>query len=270
MSAGTGRSSRRAALLVALTGLVAGYLSGLFGVGGGLVIVPALRAVLGMDQRRAAATSLAAIVLTAGAGAVTYAAHAQVSLPGAGVLVLGSLAGAQLGTWLLRRLPSAVLPWIFVAFAVLVILSQQLRTPVRDAALALDGPRVAALLAVGLLAGVLAGLVGVGGGSVIVPGLELLVGVGDLMARGTSLIVMIPTALAGTWSNARHGLVDLRAGAVVGLTAVLAAPLGTLTAAALSPRAGSALFSAFLLAVVLSTLRAERARRAGAPGAPAA
>ena len=61
---------------------------------------------------------------------------------------------------------------------------------------------------VGLLAGILSGLVGVGGGAVIVPGLELVVGVGDLMARGTSLLVMIPTAIAGTRSNARHGVVD--------------------------------------------------------------
>ena len=57
---------------VLLTGAAAGFLAGLFGVGGGLVIVPALMAALGMDQRRAAATSLAAIVLTAAVGSVSY------------------------------------------------------------------------------------------------------------------------------------------------------------------------------------------------------
>ncbi|WP_390881928.1 sulfite exporter TauE/SafE family protein [Actinomyces radicidentis] len=248
-------------LLVLVTGLAAGFLSGLFGVGGGLVIVPALMSVLGMSQRRAAATSLAAIVLTAAVGTSSYALRGEVSLVAAVLLVLGSLVGAQIGTWLLRRLPARVLPWIFVAFAVFVIVSQQLQVPVREAGLVLDPVRGVGLVAVGLLAGILSGLVGVGGGSVIVPGLELIVGVGDLLARGTSLLVMIPTAIMGTWSNARHGVVDLRAGLIVGVGAAVAAPLGTMTAAAISPATGSLLFSLFLVCVVLNTLRKEQQRR---------
>ena len=131
----------------------------------------------------------------------------------------------------------------------------------REAALILDAPRGAALVGVGLLAGILSGLVGVGGGAVIVPGLELVVGVGDLMARGTSLLVMIPTAIAGTWSNARHGVVDLRAGLLVGAGAAVAAPAGTAIAALVSPATGNLLFSFFFLVVVAGTLRRERARR---------
>ena len=98
--------------------------------------------------------------------------------------------------------------------------------PVHDTALDLDVLRAAALVAVGVVAGVLAGLVGVGGGSVVVPGLELVAGTGDLLARGTSLLVMVPTALTGTWSNLRHGLVDPCTGVLVGAAAALAAPLG--------------------------------------------
>lgn len=257
----TGRGRLTTSLLVLVTGLAAGFLSGLFGVGGGLVIVPALMSVLGMSQRRAAATSLAAIVLTAAVGTSSYALRGEVSLVAAVLLVLGSLVGAQIGTWLLRRLPARVLPWIFVAFAVFVIVSQQLQVPVREAGLVLDPVRGVGLGAVGLLAGILSGLVGVGGGSVIVPGLELIVGVGDLLARGTSLLVMIPTAIMGTWSNARHGVVDLRAGLIVGVGAAVAAPLGTMTAAAISPATGSLLFSLFLVCVVLNTLRKEQQRR---------
>lgn len=257
----TTRGSLGTSLLVLVTGLAAGFLSGFLGVGGGLVIVPALMSVLGMSQRRAAATSLAAIVLTAAVGTTSYALRGEVSLVAAVLLVLGSLVGAQIGTWLLRRLPARVLPWIFVAFALFVIVSQQLQVPVRGAALVLDPARGAGLVGVGLLAGVLSGLVGVGGGSVIVPGLELIVGVGDLLARGTSLLVMIPTAITGTWSNARHGVVDLRAGLVVGVGAAVAAPLGTMTAAAISPSTGNVLFSLFLVCVVLNALRKERQRR---------
>ena len=72
----------RRILLVVATGVGAGFLSGLFGVGGGLVIVPALMAVLGMDQRRASATSLAAIIVTATVGSGNYALHGEVSWAG--------------------------------------------------------------------------------------------------------------------------------------------------------------------------------------------
>lgn len=119
----------------------------------------------------------------------------------------------------------------------------------------------ALVLLTGAAAGFLAGLFGVGGGAVIVPGLELVVGVGDLMARGTSLLVMIPTAIAGTRSNARHGVVDLRAGLLVGAGAAVAAPAGTAIAVLVSPATGSLLFSLFLLAVIADTLRRERVRR---------
>ncbi|WP_172120089.1 sulfite exporter TauE/SafE family protein [Actinomyces faecalis] len=264
-------ASRRApgaggVLATLATGLVAGFLSGLFGVGGGLVIVPALVALRGMDQRRAAATSLAAIVVTAVVGSASYAARGEVWLAGAALLVAGSLAGAQVGTWLLRRLPERMLPWTLIGFVALVIVSQQLRVPVREAALEMSLARGAGLVLVGAWAGVLSGLVGVGGGSVIVPGTEIVVGVGDLVARGTSLLVMVPTGIVGTWSNARHGLVDLRAGALVGAAAAAAAPLGVRAAAALSPAAGNLAFSLFLLAVVIHTLLHGRRRRQPDPG----
>ncbi|MCZ0857093.1 sulfite exporter TauE/SafE family protein [Actinomyces israelii] len=265
--AAPGAAVRRVVLVLA-TGVGAGFLSGLFGVGGGVVIVPALMAVLGMDQRRAAATSLAAIVLTAVAGSVSYGARGEISPAAGGLLVVGSLVGAQAGVLALRRLPERVLPWIFVGFAASVGVSMRLHTPVREAALALDPPRCAALIAVGAVAGLLSGLVGVGGGSVIVPGLELVVGVGDLLARGTSLLVMIPTALTGTWTSLRHGVVDLRAGAIVGLGAALAAPAGAAAAARISPTTGAVLFDLFLLGVVVAVLRKERARRRARAAAP--
>ena len=89
-----GSGGARRTGLVLLTGAGAGFLSGLFGVGGGLVIVPALMTVLGMSQRRAAATSLAAIVLTAAVGSVSYGARGEVSLLAAGLLVVGALVGS--------------------------------------------------------------------------------------------------------------------------------------------------------------------------------
>lgn len=260
----------RCVLLVVATGVGAGFLSGLFGVGGGLVIVPALMAVLGMDQRRASATSLAAIIVTAAVGSGTYALHGEVSWAGAALLVVGALAGSQIGVWFLQRLPAPVLPWILIGFTVFVIVSQYLHVPTRDGVVALTPASCALMILVGLCAGILSGLVGVGGGSVIVPGMELAVDAGDLIARGTSLLVMIPTGIAGTATNLRHRMVDLRIGLIVGASAAVAAPLGRLMATWVSPTVGAILFNIFLLSIIASTIaRMRRKARAQKEGAEA-
>ena len=245
----------RRILLVIATGVGAGFLSGLFGVGGGLVIVPALMAVLGMDQRRASSTSLAAIIVTAAVGSGTYALHGEVSWAGGALLVVGALAGSQIGVWLLRCLPAPSLPWILIGFTLFVIVSQYLQVPTREGTVSLTPASCALLILVGVCAGILSGLVGVGGGSVIVP-----VGAGDLIARGMSLLVMIPTGIAGTVTNLRHRMVDLRIGLIVGATA----PAGRLVATLVSPGVGAILFNIFLLSIIASTiLKMRRARAQG-------
>ena len=264
----------RRILLVIATGVGAGFLSGLFGVGGGLVIVPALMAVLGMDQRRASATSLAAIIVTAAVGSGTYALHGEVSWAGGALLVVGALVGSQIGVWLLRRLPAPTLPWILIGFTLpwiligftlFVIVSQYLQVPTREGVVSLTPASCALLILVGVCAGILSGLVGVGGGSVIVPGMELAVGAGDLIARGTSLLVMIPTGIAGTVTNLRHRMVDLRVGLIVGASAAATAPAGRLVATLVSPSVGAILFNIFLLSIIASTIlkmrRKARAQR---------
>lgn len=258
------RAARSRLVLAASVGLGAGVLSGLFGVGGGIILVPALVAILGMDQRHAAATSLMAIIPTSIAGAATYSLRGDVSVAGAAIIVIGSLLGTQIGSRVLAVLPARALPWVFVAFAACVLAMERLHEPMRDAALSIDPARdpaaVASLAGIGLVAGLLAGLVGVGGGVVVVPGLEIVAGAGDLLARGTSLLAMVPTALSGTAANRRRGLGDPRTGAVVGLASVVGSPVGAVIARALSPETASWLFSAFIVVAVVSVLR-KAARR---------
>lgn len=248
-----------------LIGAVAGLLSGLFGVGGGILLVPALVALLGMDQRRAAATSLVAIMPAALVGAVSYGLRGEVSLSAAALVVMGSLLGTQAGVRLLHRLPGRALSWIFVGFIGLVLIGQQLSTPVRSGELALSPARCAALVGIGLVAGVLAGLVGVGGGVVVVPGLEIVLGAGDLLARGTSLAAMVPTALSGTVGNLRRGSAEVRVGLLAGTASAAASPLGAMLAAHMSPIAARWLFNGFLLLAAVAVLRRRRPRRAQEP-----
>ncbi|MGB8022402.1 MAG: TSUP family transporter, partial [Candidatus Nanopelagicales bacterium] len=74
-------------------GLAAGLLAGLFGVGGGIVMVPLLVAWFGLDQRRASATSLLAIIPIAGAAALGYAATGSIDVGGGLLLLLGGVVG---------------------------------------------------------------------------------------------------------------------------------------------------------------------------------
>lgn len=98
-----------------LIGLFAGLFSALFGVGGGIVVVPLLILLAHYDERPAMATSLAAIGLIALVGAVTYALHGELKVGAAAVVGLPATAGAVLGTWLQQRLATRTLTLAFAA-----------------------------------------------------------------------------------------------------------------------------------------------------------
>jgi uncharacterized membrane protein YfcA len=98
-----------------LIGLVAGFFSALFGVGGGIVIVPLLLLVGGWEMRSATATSLAAIGITATAGVLTYLVHDQVRPAYAALVGIPAAFGALGGATLQQRLPVRTLSLLFAA-----------------------------------------------------------------------------------------------------------------------------------------------------------
>lgn len=252
----------RAYVSFAIIGLAAGLLSGMFGVGGGTVIVPLLVLMLRFDQRRAAGTSLAAIVPTAAVGVISYALSGSVAWIPALILAAGAVVGAQLGARLMPRISQTTLRWCFVGFLVIVMVSLFVVVPSRDAVFELSWLSVAGLVVVGLITGVIAALIGVGGGIVIVPVLMLVFGTSDLVAKGTSLLMMIPTAVSGTVGNLRHGNVDLVGAAVIGLAACATTALGAWLATLLEPLTANILFAVYLLAIIVQmSLKATRSRR---------
>ncbi|MEI3848410.1 MULTISPECIES: sulfite exporter TauE/SafE family protein [unclassified Microbacterium] len=252
-------------------GLLAGLLSGLFGVGGGTVIVPFLVMLLRFDQRLAAGTSLAAIVPTATVGVISYAVHGSVAWIAALLLAAGAVVGAQIGTWLLPRLSLTVLRSAFVGFLVAVIVSLFVVIPSRDAELVLTWLSGAALVVLGVVTGILSGLIGVGGGIIVVPALMVLFGTSDLVAKGTSLLMMIPTALSGTVGNIRRRNVDLVAAAIVGIAACTTTALGAWAAVLIDPVVANALFAAYLVVIAVQmVIRAWRGRSRPAGGSEAA
>ncbi len=253
---------RASALALLAIGAVAGVFSGAFGVGGGILMVPLLLAFAGMDQRRASATSLLAIVPTSVVGCAGYLFGDGVDLLAAALVAPGAIVGALVGALLLRRLPVRVLSWLFIALLLAVAVRMAVLVPDRGAETAYDLGTIAGLVLLGLGMGVASGLFGIGGGAIAVPAFVALFGMSDLVAKGTSLLVMVPTALSGTLRNARSGFVEWRAGLLVGAAATVASLPGVALAHLLPPRLASILFALLLVASAVQ-LAVRALRRAG-------
>ncbi len=114
------------------------------------------------------------------------------------------------------------------------------------------------------MTGILAGLLGVGGGIIVVPALMLVFGTSDLVAKGTSLLMMIPTAVSGTIGNVRRGNVDLVAAAIIGLAACTTTALGAWIAVQVDPLVANILFALFLTVIAGQMARPGRSRAASA------
>ena len=107
--------------LIGVLGLAAGVISGLFGVGGAIVVVPGLVLLAKLDQHTANGTSLAALLLPVGLlGFLQYYKRGQVNLPYAGIVAVGLFVGALVGAKLAGTLPDASLRRAFGAFLLLV------------------------------------------------------------------------------------------------------------------------------------------------------
>ncbi len=211
-------------LRAALVGLVGGLTSGLLGVGGGIVLVPMLTKFLGLDQKRAQATSLAILVFTASAAAIAYRIAGPVDLRLAGLLALGSIVGVRLGTLFSVGHPAAALRRMFGVFSSVVGLRLLLPNLPQGSWLALPGLSGMAIeVGVGFGVGWLAGLLGVGGGVILVPILTLLFGVPQHAAQGVSLFMIVPTSIVGAWTQVRLGAVEKPVVAPVAIAAVIAA-----------------------------------------------
>ncbi|HTN99834.1 MAG TPA: sulfite exporter TauE/SafE family protein, partial [Microthrixaceae bacterium] len=246
--------TRRRLVQAVVAGVAAGLLAGVFGVGGGILMVPALVLVLKMDQRTAHGTSLAAVIPIAAASTLSYALAGEVDWAVALILAIGSTVGAVIGTQLLRVVPQRKLAFLFA----MILLATAVRFVVAEGHGTSSGGHSFAtqvgLVGAGLGAGILAGLLGVGGGSVLVPVMVVGAGMATVLAKGTSLAVIILTALVGTWRNRSNKNVDLGVAAIAGLSGVASGFLGGVLSVAMPERLADLLFAALLVIVATKML----------------
>jgi len=252
----------KALLTFVAIGLASGFMSGLFGVGGGTVIVPLLVGIALFSQKLASGTSGASIIITAAVGVISYALHGQVDWIAGILLAAGGIVGAQLGAHLLHVIRENIVRWIFIVFLACMVVMMFLVVPERGATVDMHVGTGIALVALGVVTGILSGLIGVGGGVIVVPAMMFLFGSSDLVAKGTSLLMMIPTTISGAIRNARNKNIDLVAAGTVGLATLITTPLGVLLAAHISPFVANILFAIFLLVIgIQMTIKALRSGR---------
>lgn len=244
-------------VLLLLLGSLTGVLSGLLGIGGGLLMVPALT-LFGVPLVQATATSLVGVLLSSLSGSWRNLRAGELNwrvsllLAGFGILT------AQLGAWLGDRLPDARLSLAFALLLLLTIylmnLRQKLQRRHKDQPLPAEQERpssaslnVVPTAGIGLLAGMLSGLFGVGGGVVMVPLQMLLLNEAIKSAVRTSLGAIVPIAISGLAQHTWNNNVLWIPGICLGLGGILGAQFGTRLLPRLSDQRIGTLFRAFLI-----------------------
>ena len=262
-------------LFLGSVGLVAGLCSGFLGIGGGLIIVPALTLLADYPIKRAVGASLGTIALVSVVGVVVefVAKGTDIYWLLAIVVSAGSLVGARLAARMLAKLPDRTLRVLFAA-SLLVASSRMLACLRPTSALGFltlaDHAYLGYALAmpVGFLGGLTSTLFGLGGGIVTVPGLTLLFGdVSFHAARATSLLTIVPTSGFGAHQHSRLGTLDLGLVKQMLPMAVLGVVLGVIAANHIPPAPCRVVFAVLLIVVSVQLLVPARKRPAVAgPG----
>ncbi len=245
-----------------LIGVAAGVFAGLFGIGGGIIIVPSLILLAGFPLVKATGTSLAAILLPVGIlGVIAYYRAKIIDLRASAFLAAGLLTSVVIGAWLANTLPVDLMRKFFALFCLYV--SWNFIGPVRrfrkwrglevkpkPEPEEAPHPSPWPLIGIGLLAGVMAGMFGIGGGNIIVPLLTLALHYAPKRAIATSLgAILFPFGIPGVLYYQRAGNLDLAAAAWIAGGLFIGTVFGALITISLPGRTVKFLYGLFLLFV---------------------
>lgn len=248
---------------ILIVGIAAGVLSGLFGIGGGIIMVPSLVAFFGMDLLNANATSLAAMLLPVGAlGVITYYKAGYINVRESLFISIGLLLGSYFGAELAVSVNVKVLSKLYAAFLLYVsvgyfdiphLVRKSMGKPEKPA---LSGEKITrsvwAYIALGVFAGVIAGLFGKGGGLVIVPMLIKAFHYDTKAASATSLAALqLPVGLPSVIVYAHSGYLDWFNAAIMAGGIVLGVFFGSKIGVRLPSAAFKKVYAVFLLGVAV-------------------
>ncbi|HSX69758.1 sulfite exporter TauE/SafE family protein [Pseudomonas subflava] len=244
-------------LLNLLLGLAMGTVGGLFGIGGGLVAIPALGVLFGLDQQLAQGTALVMVVPNVVLALWRYNQRNRIEPKHALLLSVTGFCCAWLASLYAVELQAERMRMAFVGFLVVLAIYNLARLFMRNA------PASAQLRhpwpwlgVVGSAAGALGGMFGVGGAVLAVPVLTNIFGVGQLAAQGLSLALALPSTGVTLLTYAVHDHVDWSMGIPLAVGGLLSISWGVKLAHAMPEKVLRGLFCGFLvICAVLLALR---------------
>lgn len=238
-------------IIAVLIGLVSGILSGLFGVGGGIVMTPGIQVLLGTAPIVALATPLPVILPTAITGALTYRRAGEIDERAALWMSVPGIAAATVGAAL-----TDVIDTHLLLVVTALLLAYQAVAILRGRRAAETKPQRATtawtFVGIGLAAGFVSGLLGIGGGLVMVPLLAGWLGMPLKRALGTSLLAIVVLVIPGTIVHTALGHIDWAIVAAVTFGAVPGALIGARIALGTQERTLRLAVGSFLLIVAVS------------------
>lgn len=261
----------------ALVGVLIGIASGLLGIGGGTVMVPIFRLAFGMSATMSTATSLFAIIPTSISGAISHV-KGKTCIPALGIAAgLGGACMSPIGVWLAQLSPD----WLVMLAAALIIGYSAINMfkkafklrPACQPATGVDAAAAASLTslgdaaasaptaddsslsrkqllqgaAIGLVAGLASGYVGVGGGFIMVPLMLSIIGIPMRKASGTSLIAVMILAIPGVIEQGIIGNINYLAGIAIVIGTIPGAVIGARLVTKVPERTLRLLFGCFLI-----------------------
>lgn len=239
------------ALNIAL-GLLLGTLGGLFGIGGGLIAIPVLGVLFGLDQQLAQGTALVMVVPNVLLALWRYHQRNRIDLRHALALALSSFVLALFGaSWAVNLDPESMrvaFVGFLIALALYNLLRMLMRPPASSGQLRHPWPWLAVL---GSGSGLLGGLFGVGGAVIATPILTSVFGTSQVVAQGLSLALAAPSTGVTLVTYALHGHVNWMLAIPLAIGGLLSISWGVRLAHALPERMLRVLFTAFLLLCAL-------------------
>ena len=261
----------------ALVGVLIGIASGLLGIGGGTVMVPIFRLAFGMSATMSTATSLFAIIPTSISGAISHV-KGKTCIPALGIAAgLGGACLSPVGVWLAQLSPD----WLVMLAAALIIGYSAINmfkkafkiSRAGQPAAGVDASAAASLTssgepavsaptaddsslsrkqllqgaAIGLVAGLASGYVGVGGGFIMVPLMLSIIGIPMRKASGTSLIAVMILAIPGVIEQGIIGNINYLAGIAIVIGTIPGAVIGARLVTKVPERTLRLLFGCFLI-----------------------
>jgi len=244
--------------LLIIFGFFIGILASMTGVGGGVFIVPILTFFYAFIVNSATGTSLTTIIFTAIASTVNYAKQKRIYFRTGLILVVTTAPGAYLGAWLATIMEERLLALIFGVFLILVatrtIISvlrkkaQDKQTIVKtDTELIHSGKIIAVGVGLGFFGGVASGLLGIGGGTLIVPIMTIALGMPIHYATATSMFTMIFTSISAVTKYYQSNLIDFPVALTLAAGSIIGAQVGAYTSKKISGKNLTLIFGIILI-----------------------